>query len=326
MADDATAKPVGRADRRSDLQGPGVVFCPNPKMPLWSNHPRVFIDVATTGVGKCPYCGTVYRLKAGEKVARALTRRASGADDPLARHRAAVDRRRGDVRAAAGARSQARGERLTRRGAALGRAGVPRDAAGRRGRSSCRSRTAGSTGRRGARIAPDLRGRFDAAYVLPNSIKSALMPWLARIPRRVGYHGEGRCAAAQPSACRIPPGGRRWSRSTARSAGAGARRGDAAPRLRFDARDARRGAARGRRRSAARYWAFAPGAEYGPAKCWPPAHYAELARSLHARDGLPVAAARLGQGSRAVRRDRRARRPAPAASSPARPRCSTRWR
>lgn len=51
-----------------DLQGQGVVFCPNPKMPLWSNHPRVFIDVATAGVGQCPYCGTVYRLKAGEKL------------------------------------------------------------------------------------------------------------------------------------------------------------------------------------------------------------------------------------------------------------------
>jgi uncharacterized Zn-finger protein len=50
----------------SDLQGPGVAFCPNPAMPLWSNHPKVFIDVATTGEGRCPYCGTVYRLKAGE--------------------------------------------------------------------------------------------------------------------------------------------------------------------------------------------------------------------------------------------------------------------
>ncbi len=51
-----------------DLEGPGVIFCPNPKMTLWSTHPRVFIDVATTGEGKCPYCGTVYRLGAGEKV------------------------------------------------------------------------------------------------------------------------------------------------------------------------------------------------------------------------------------------------------------------
>jgi uncharacterized Zn-finger protein len=54
-----------------DLQGPGVVFCPNPKMPLWSNHPRVYLDVATTGEGRCPYCGTRYRLKAGEKLSTA---------------------------------------------------------------------------------------------------------------------------------------------------------------------------------------------------------------------------------------------------------------
>ena len=33
----------------SDVQGPGVVFCPNPKMALWSNHPRVFIDVVKAG-------------------------------------------------------------------------------------------------------------------------------------------------------------------------------------------------------------------------------------------------------------------------------------
>jgi uncharacterized Zn-finger protein len=53
-----------------DLQGPGVVHCPNPKMPLWSTHPKVFIDVASSGEGKCPYCGTVYRLEAGARVAR----------------------------------------------------------------------------------------------------------------------------------------------------------------------------------------------------------------------------------------------------------------
>ena len=52
----------------AELQGPGVVHCPNPKMQLWSAHPRVYIDVATTGQGACPYCGTLYRLKAGEKV------------------------------------------------------------------------------------------------------------------------------------------------------------------------------------------------------------------------------------------------------------------
>ncbi|MFM2186652.1 MAG: zinc-finger domain-containing protein [Burkholderiaceae bacterium] len=53
----------------AELQGPGVVFCPNPRMPLWSNHPKVFIDLSHEGQGKCPYCGTEYRLKAGERVA-----------------------------------------------------------------------------------------------------------------------------------------------------------------------------------------------------------------------------------------------------------------
>jgi uncharacterized Zn-finger protein len=51
----------------ADLHGGHSVFCPNPKMPLWSTHPKVFIDVATTGEGRCPYCGTVYRLEDGAK-------------------------------------------------------------------------------------------------------------------------------------------------------------------------------------------------------------------------------------------------------------------
>jgi uncharacterized Zn-finger protein len=52
----------------SDLQGQGLVFCPNPKMVLWSGHPRVFIDLSVSGSGRCPYCGTEYRLKAGERI------------------------------------------------------------------------------------------------------------------------------------------------------------------------------------------------------------------------------------------------------------------
>ena len=71
-ATDAHVGPIATVEvSGADLQGPGVVFCPNPKMALWSTHPRVFIDVATIGAGKCPYCGTVYRLKAGEKAAGA---------------------------------------------------------------------------------------------------------------------------------------------------------------------------------------------------------------------------------------------------------------
>ena len=43
------------------------MFCPNPAMPLWSSHPRVFLDVDATGEAMCPYCGTRYRLVGGAK-------------------------------------------------------------------------------------------------------------------------------------------------------------------------------------------------------------------------------------------------------------------
>ena len=51
-----------------DVNAQGGVFCPSPKadMKLWNSHPKVYLDVARTGEAKCPYCGTVYRLKAGE--------------------------------------------------------------------------------------------------------------------------------------------------------------------------------------------------------------------------------------------------------------------
>jgi uncharacterized Zn-finger protein len=43
-------------------------YCPNPSMPLWNHHPRVFLDVLKTGSASCPYCGTEYRLKPGTVV------------------------------------------------------------------------------------------------------------------------------------------------------------------------------------------------------------------------------------------------------------------
>lgn len=53
-----------------DLNHQGGVACPSPlaDMTLWNSHPKVYLDVAHTGEAKCPYCGTVYRLKAGEVV------------------------------------------------------------------------------------------------------------------------------------------------------------------------------------------------------------------------------------------------------------------
>ncbi len=41
-------------------------------------------------------------------------------------------------------------------------------------------------------LAARLRGRFDRAIVLPRSWKAALVPFMARIPERVGFLGEHR--------------------------------------------------------------------------------------------------------------------------------------
>jgi uncharacterized Zn-finger protein len=53
-----------------DLNGHGGVYCPSDKadMKLWNSHPKVYLDVASTGAAKCPYCGTEFALKAGEHV------------------------------------------------------------------------------------------------------------------------------------------------------------------------------------------------------------------------------------------------------------------
>ena len=43
-------------------------YCPNPSMTIWSSHPRVYLELDTHGEAKCPYCGTMYRLKPGTVV------------------------------------------------------------------------------------------------------------------------------------------------------------------------------------------------------------------------------------------------------------------
>ncbi|MBB5192576.1 putative Zn-finger protein [Silvimonas terrae] len=44
------------------------LHCPMPDMMKWNAHPRVFLPIDRTGEALCPYCGTQYRLKAGEVI------------------------------------------------------------------------------------------------------------------------------------------------------------------------------------------------------------------------------------------------------------------
>lgn len=130
-------------------------------------------------------------------------------------------------------------------------------------------------------IAQQLKGRFGTAYVLPNSLKSALVPLWADIPRRVGYLGEARVGLLthrlkNPSKAKRPPMVALYSALSGQTDVAGDR-----PQLRWpEAEQARTLEKLGL--EAGGHVVFAPGAEYGPAKRWPARHFAALAASLDA--------------------------------------------
>ncbi|NDP38360.1 MAG: lipopolysaccharide heptosyltransferase II [Rhodoferax sp.] len=133
------------------------------------------------------------------------------------------------------------------------------------------------------RLARQLAGRFDMAYICPNSLKSALLPLLAGIPKRVGYLGEARIGLLTHR-LKNPPKARRPPMVAFYSALSGAT--DAVndrPQLQMNAAEVDTAlAALDLQRGG--YDVFAPGAEYGPAKRWPTGHFAELAQRLE----LPV--------------------------------------
>jgi heptosyltransferase-2 len=124
------------------------------------------------------------------------------------------------------------------------------------------------------------RGQYQRAIVLPNSWKSALVPWFAGIPQRTGFVGEFRYGLLNDAR-------RLDTRAVPRLVDryrllAGAEAPALNPQLRV--------AAPAQAESLVRLGlvldrpvlALCPGAEFGPAKRWPTSHYAALAREMGA--------------------------------------------
>ena len=136
-------------------------------------------------------------------------------------------------------------------------------------------------------MAATLKGRFEAAYVLPNSLKSALLPWMAGIPRRVGRLGESRYGLINQRLPNPPRGERPpmvdfyLALATGQDAVAthAAPLSQTEPRMQIEAQVAQ-AVMQAHGLASGGYGVFAPGAEFGPAKRWPAMHYAELARQL----------------------------------------------
>lgn len=58
-----TEKLAAEAERIEVTEKDLPLHCPTPDAPLWSRHPRVFLDVAKTGDVVCPYCSAHYVFK-----------------------------------------------------------------------------------------------------------------------------------------------------------------------------------------------------------------------------------------------------------------------
>ena len=126
-------------------------------------------------------------------------------------------------------------------------------------------------------LARRIRGRFDAAYVCPNSLKSALLPFLAGIQQRIGYLGEARFGLLTQR-LKNPPRNQRPPMVAFYSALSGERNLDGDRPL-LQANEIEQ-TLQQLGLPWAGYYVFAPGAEFGPAKRWPADHFAELARNL----------------------------------------------
>ncbi len=134
------------------------------------------------------------------------------------------------------------------------------------------------------RFAKILRERcYDEAIVLPNSWKSALMPFLARIPKRTGYIGEMRWGLINRrhhlNKVALPLMVQRFN---ALAGSAGSSPVDH-PKLNLPEEERLALIKKFNQSSAKPIAALCVGAEYGPAKRWPEKHFAELVRALNGR-------------------------------------------
>lgn len=117
---------------------------------------------------------------------------------------------------------------------------------------------------------------FDRAILLPNSLKSALVPFFARIPQRVGYDGELRSAVLtqplrKPSKKNRPPM-IQWYGDL------GGYKSDQLGNPVLVVAEKQRQELTREFGLQGGFLVLAPGAEFGPAKRWPAAHFAAVGR------------------------------------------------
>ena len=133
---------------------------------------------------------------------------------------------------------------------------------------------------------------YQACFVLPNSFKSALIPWLANIPFRVGYRGEMRFGLINsvldnPNKVNRPPMVDHYLALSELLTDDGSLPfGKLVPKLNVStsATQSVERKLQDANINSASIYAICPGAEYGPSKRWPTEHFAGLAQNLIAQN------------------------------------------
>ncbi len=136
------------------------------------------------------------------------------------------------------------------------------------------------------------RERVAVCYVLPNSMRAALVPLLARVPERIGQRGH-RPPGLLTTVCAAPAGPEHVHQAWESMVVFGNPLSDALEPVRLNIP----GAAVGpcvqhfglQGREELPLMAVAPGAAYGPSKRWPAAHFVAAARGLVEATGCRVA-------------------------------------
>ncbi len=133
--------------------------------------------------------------------------------------------------------------------------------------------------------------RYDRAYVLPNSFKSALVPFFANIPQRTGWRGEMRYGLLNDARVLDKAA---WPLMVERYVALAYDKGVMQsardlpqpllwPRLQVSEAEKQQMRATFNLSGERPIIGFCPGAEFGPAKRWPHYHYAALAEKLIAQ-------------------------------------------
>ena len=140
------------------------------------------------------------------------------------------------------------------------------------------------------RIGKSLAGQYDQAILLPNSLKSALVPWFAGIPKRTGWKGEMRYGLLNDIRTldkeRYPLMIERFM-ALAYEPGAVLPQPYPQPRLQIDESSRDAALAKFGLQLDRPVLALCPGAEFGESKRWPSEHYAKVAEQK-IREGWQV--------------------------------------